>query len=186
MLSSDQVNIAGVAPMMIYDAKTEVDHHRGRRRLFQGARRRRLYRATTERLRIRRTVVPASPDVCLQALERFGTLRYSDVAARAIKYAAEGFPRHQVMLDYVTQYVDDLRHFEDNMAILMPGGEIPALGSKLVQTWHERFSSCATKRLRLGMIDEGLARVDAFYAGDIANGSSNINVKMTVCLAPKT
>ena len=171
----DQVNIAGVAPMMIYDAKTEelitiagvggwpksldvdafIERHNGEIPLG-----------------VRRTVVPASPDACLQALERFGTLRYRDVAARAIKYAAEGFPRHQVMLDYVAQYADDLRNFEDNMAILMPGGEVPALGSKLVQTDLARTLEFLCDEEATAGDDrlEGLARVRrAFYAGDIAN-----------------
>ena len=75
------------------------------------------------------------------------------------------------MLDYVAQYADDLRNFEDNMAILMPGGEVPALGSKLVQTDLARTLEFLCDEEATAGDDrlEGLARVSAFYAGDIAN-----------------
>ena len=84
-------------------------------------------------LGILRTVVPAAPDACLQALERWGTMSFRDVAARAIRCAQEGFLRHQVMIDFVRSYADDYRQFPDNMAIWLPGGAVPALGTRLVQ-----------------------------------------------------
>ncbi len=38
-----------------------------------------------------RTVVPAAPDAWISALRRHGTMRFADVAASAIRFAAEGF-----------------------------------------------------------------------------------------------
>ena len=133
---SDQVSVAGVAPMIVHladsgetwtiagvggwpralDADAFIAAHGG-----------------TIPLGVCRTVVPAAPDACLQALARWGTMRYRDVAARAVQYASKGFPRHQVMLDYVAQYADDFRHWPDNVDLWLPGGEVPALGSRLVQ-----------------------------------------------------
>jgi gamma-glutamyltranspeptidase/glutathione hydrolase len=171
---SDQVSIAGVAPMIVHladsnetwtiagvggwpralDMDAFIDAHGG-----------------AIPLGVRRTVVPAAPDACLQALERWGTMRYREVAARAVQYASRGFPRHQVMLDYVRQNADDFRHWPDNLDIWMPGGEVPALGSRLVQP-----DLGATLQF---LCDEEQAAGDdraagfeavrkAFYRGDIA------------------
>ena len=99
-------------------------------------------------------------------------MRYRDVAARAVRYASKGFPRHQVMLDYVGQYADDFRHWPDNVDLWLPGGEVPALGSRLVQA-----DLAATLQF---LCDEEQAAGDdraagfeavrnAFYRGDIAS-----------------
>ena len=48
-----------------------------------------------------RTVVPAAPDACVQALERWGTMCFADVARRAILCAEQGIARHEVMVDYI-------------------------------------------------------------------------------------
>jgi gamma-glutamyltranspeptidase/glutathione hydrolase len=171
---SDQVSIAGVAPMIIHladtgetwtiagvggwpqalDVEAFIDAHGG-----------------SIPLGVRRTVVPAAPDACLQALARWGTMRFRDVAARAVQYASKGFPRHQVMLDYVSQYADDYRHWPDNVDIWLPGGEVPALGDRLVQA-----DLAAT--LQFLCDEEQAVRDDraagfeavrkAFYRGDIA------------------
>jgi gamma-glutamyltranspeptidase/glutathione hydrolase len=171
---SDQVSIAGVAPMIVHladsgetwtiagvggwpralDVDGFIDTHGG-----------------AIPLGVRRTVVPAAPDACLQALSRWGTLRFRDVAARAVQYATKGFPRHQVMLDYVREYADDFRHWPANADIWLPGGEVPALGSQLVQA-----DLGATLQF---LCDEEQAAGDnraagfeavrkAFYRGDIA------------------
>ena len=41
---------------------------------------------------IERTVIPAAPDAWITALERFGTMSFSEVAAASIRIAAKGFP----------------------------------------------------------------------------------------------
>jgi gamma-glutamyltranspeptidase/glutathione hydrolase len=120
---------------------------------------------------ILRTVVPAAPDACLQALERWGTMSFRDVAARAIRCAEEGFLRHQVMIDYVRSYADDYRQFPDNMAIWLPGGAVPALGTRLVQADLARTLRFLCDEERAAGDDRmtGLAAVRrAFYRGDVA------------------
>ena len=172
---SDQVSVAGVAPMIVRLADTgevwtiagvggwpkalDVDRfiadHDG-----------------TIPLGVRRTVVPAAPDACLQALQRWGTLRYRDVAARAVQYASRGFPRHQVMLDYVAQYADDFRHWPDNVALWMPGGEVPALGSRFVQADLGATLQFLCDEEQAAGDDRaaGFRAVhDAFYRGDVAD-----------------
>ena len=172
---SEQVSVAGVAPMIIRLAETGevvtlagvggwpraldpdafIDRHQG-----------------NIPLGVRRTVVPAAPDACLQALERWGTMTFRDVAARAVRYASEGFARHPVMLDYVRRYADDMRHWPDNVAIWMPGGEVPAPSDRLVQADLGRVLQflCDEEGAAGGDRKAGIEAVRrAFYRGDIAS-----------------
>ena len=172
---SDQVSVAGVAPMIIRFAETgEIVTIAG----VGGWPRALDPDAFIERhggevpLGVRRTVVPAAPDACLQALERWGTMTFRDVAARAVRYASQGFPRHPVMLDYVRRYADDMRHWPENVAIWMPGGEVPAPGDRLVQADLGRVLQFLCDEERAAGDDRmaGLAAVRrAFYRGDVAS-----------------
>ena len=172
---SDQVSVAGVAPMIIRLAETgEIVTIAG----VGGWPRALDPDAFIERhggeipLGVRRTVVPAAPDACLQALERWGTMTFRDVAARAVRYASRGFPRHPVMLDYVRRYADDMRHWPENVAIWMPDGEVPAPGDRLVQADLGRVLQflCDEERAAGGDRMAGLAAVRrAFYRGDVAS-----------------
>ena len=172
---SDQVSVAGVAPMIVRLAGTgEVVTIAG----VGGWPRALDPDAFIERhggeipLGVRRTVVPAAPDACLQALERWGTMTFRDVAARAVRYASRGFPRHRVMIDYVRQYADGYRHWPENVAIWMPGGEVPAPGDRLVQADLGRTLQflCDEERAAGGDRPAGLAAVRrAFYRGDVAS-----------------
>ena len=172
---SDQVSVAGVAPMIVRLAETgEVVTIAG----VGGWPRALDVNAFIERhggeipLGVRRTVVPAAPDACIQALERWGTMTFRDVAARAVRYAREGFPRHPVMLDYVRRYADDFRHWPENVAIWMPGGAVPAPGARLVQADLGRALQflCDEERAAGDDRTAGLAAVrHAFYRGDIAS-----------------
>ena len=172
---SDQVSVAGVAPMIIRLAGTgEVVTIAG----VGGWPRALDPDAFIERhggevpLGVRRTVAPAAPDACLQALERWGTMTFRDVAARAVRYASRGFPRHPVMLDYVRRYADDMRHWPENTAIWMPGGEVPAPGDRLVQADLGRVLQFLCDEERAAGDDRmaGLAAVRrAFYRGDVAS-----------------
>lgn len=172
---SDQVSVAGVAPMIIRLADTgKVATIAG----VGGWPRALDPDAFIERhggeipLGVRRTVAPAAPDACLRALERWGTMTFRDVAARAVRYASRGFPRHPVMLDYVRRYADDLRHWPENVAIWMPDGEVPASGDRLVQTDLGRTLQFLCDEERAAGDDRmaGLAAVRrAFYRGDVAS-----------------
>ena len=172
---SDQVSVAGVAPMIIRLAETgEVVTIAG----VGGWPRALDTDAFIERHRglmplgVRRTVVPAAPDACLQALERWGTMTFRDVAARAVRYAFEGFARHPIMLDYVRRYAGDMRSWPENVAIWMPDGEVPAPGDRLVQADLGRVLQFLCDEERAAGDDRmgGLAAVRrAFYRGDVAS-----------------
>ena len=172
---SDQVSVAGVAPMIVRFAETgEIVTIAGVGGWPQAL----DPDAFIERhggvipLGVRRTVVPAAPDACLQALERWGTMTFRDVAARAVRYAAEGFPRHPVMLDYVRKHADEFLNWPENVAIWMPGGAVPAPGDRLVQADLGRTLQFLCDEERAAGDDRmaGLAAVRcAFYRGDIAS-----------------
>ena len=171
---SDQVSVAGVAPMIVRLAETgEIVTIAG----VGGWPRALDPDAFIERhggaipLGVRRTVVPAAPDACIQALERWGTMTFRDAAGRAVRYAREGFPRHQVMLDYVQKHADEFRKWPENVAIWMPGGAVPAPGERLVQADLGRTLQFLCDEERAAGDDRmaGLAAVRrAFYRGDIA------------------
>src|ERR1043166_4451715 len=98
------VNVAGVAPIIIYSAKDNKvvtipglgpwpkaiprdffkTNHGGK--IPQG---------------ILRTMVPAAPDAWITALERYGTMSFGAVAAPAIRFAREGFPVYPRMRDFI-------------------------------------------------------------------------------------
>ncbi len=174
VLYSDQVSVAGVAPMVIRSGDTgaivtitglgywprglDVDDY--------------ILRHDGQiPLGVRRTVVPAAPDACLQALERFGTMRFADVAGRATQYATDGFACHQLIVDYIGHYADDYCHFADNVNIWMPGNVVPEVGSNFTQPDLGRtLQFLCDEDLAAGDRAAGLAAVrHAFYRGDIAN-----------------
>ena len=175
VLQSDQVNIAGVAPMMIYLA-------RERRVLTISGLGPWPRAATIEKvagsagaempLGILRTVVPAAPDANVRALSSYGTMSFADVAASAIRFAAAGFPMHRLMSTYIAKHVDGYRRWPENRKIYLPDGRVPRPGETFVQSDlasllqhmadEERAASARGREVALE------AARSAFYKGDIA------------------
>src|ERR1700704_6247485 len=169
------VNVAGVAPIIIYSAADnrivtipglgtwpkaiERDHfkkhHAGR--IPQG---------------ILRTVVPAAPDAWITARERFGPMSFGDVAQSAIGFARDGFPVYPLMSEIITEHEAEYRMFPSNVALYLPQGRPPRAGEIFVQTklastiqYMVDQETAARHRGR----EAGLAAArDAFYRGDIA------------------
>src|SRR5207244_7338020 len=81
-----------------------------------------------------RTVVPAAPDAWIQALARYGTMTFGDVAGTAIRYAREGFTMHPVMAYYIEKNVETYRRWPQNAAIYLRGDRPPREGELFVQT----------------------------------------------------
>tara|TARA_R110000787_G_scaffold143488_1_gene257160 strand:+ start:49747 stop:51504 length:1758 start_codon:yes stop_codon:yes gene_type:complete len=174
VLHSDLVNFAGVAPIMIRLADSgetvtidglgvwpklaSVDYFE---REHGGA--------MPEGLA--RTVVPAAPAAWIEALIRYGTMSYGDVARFAASYAREGFPTYPVFAQFIADNENAYRRTAAGADIYLPGGRPPVVGDIFVQS-----DLAATIQY---MIDEeaaaggdriaGLrAARDAFYRGDIA------------------
>src|SRR3954453_4757423 len=130
------VNVAGVAPIIIYSASEnrvftipglgtwpkaiERDHFQKRHggKIPQG---------------ILRTVVPAAPDAWITALERFGTMSFADVAQSAIGFARDGFPVYPLMSEIITEHEAEYRAYPSNVALYLPHDRPPRVGEVFVQ-----------------------------------------------------
>jgi gamma-glutamyltranspeptidase/glutathione hydrolase len=175
VLQSDLVNVAGVAPIMIYVAKTrEVVTISG-----LGTWPRAItpdYFATHCGGRIPhgvlRTVVPAAIDAWVTALERFGTMSFGDCASAAIRFARDGFAMYPLMSDMIAMHVDDYRRWPSSAEIYLPGGRPPQPGELFVQRDLGRtlqFLADEEKTVSSRGRAAGLQAVrDAFYRGDVA------------------
>ncbi|MEE8434215.1 MAG: gamma-glutamyltransferase family protein [bacterium] len=175
VVESDQVNFAGVAPIMIYHAQSRQvvtlaglgtwpkaascaffnEHHDGE--IPEG---------------LLRTVVPAAPAAWILALTRYGTMRFADVAQAAIRLAGEGFPIHHLTAAEIARHEPFYRRWPHNAAIYLPHGRPPEPGELFVQEDLGRTlqyladaeSAAGTKGREAGL----QAVRDAFYRGDIA------------------
>lgn len=176
VLHSDLVNVAGVAPIILYRAaERDVVTISG-----LGT----WPRAVTPELfekrhgghipeGILRTVVPAAPDAWITALERFGTMSFGDCAAAAIRFARDGFPMYGLMSDMIAVHAADYARWPSSAAIYLPNGRPPRRGEIFVQAdlgrtlqyMADEEKSAAAKGRAAGL---GGAR-DAFYRGDIAH-----------------
>ena len=118
-----------------------------------------------------RTVVPAAPDAWITALRRHGTMRFAEVAASAIRFAAEGFSVYPLLERSIGSHEAEYRRWQSNTAIFLPNGRAPRSGEKFVQTDLARTIQFMADQDRAAGPDR-LAGLDAahhaFYRGDIA------------------
>jgi gamma-glutamyltranspeptidase / glutathione hydrolase len=175
VLQSDIVNVAGVAPIILYHAESRkvftvsglgpwpklvsptyfMDRHGGK--IPRG---------------LLRTVVPAAPDAWILALQRWGTMSFGAVAAAAVGFAKHGFAAHALLCETITTHRREYEEWPSNRAIYLPNGRPPAVGEVFVQ-------SDLAKSLQYMIDQEGAAQGKgrqagleaaraAFYSGDIA------------------
>ena len=175
VLQSDLVDVAGVAPIMIYladeqevvtiaglgpwpkalDPELFLREHGGK--IPKG---------------VLRTVVPAAPDAWITALRRYGTMSFSEVAAAAIRLARDGFPMYPLMAESLKRHEKDHRAWPSTAAIFLPNGRLPEPGEVFRQTdlaaslqyMADEERSAASRGREAGLE----AARDAFYRGDIA------------------
>jgi gamma-glutamyltranspeptidase/glutathione hydrolase len=175
VLQSDLVNVAGVAPILIYRAKERDVLTIGGLGTWPRA-------VTPDLFRKRhggripdgvlRTVVPAAPDAWITALEGHGTMRFGDCAAAAIRFASQGFPMYGLMADMIGMHAADYARWPSNAAIYLPNGAPPRPGEIFVQADLGRTlqymadeEKAASRNGRAAGLD---AARGAFYRGDIA------------------
>src|SRR5438309_10249064 len=137
VLQSDLVDVAGVAPIMIYLAdREEVVTIAGLGpwpkaldpQLFQREHGGKIPKG------VLRTVVPAAPDAWITALRRYGTMSFGEVAAAAIRLARDGFPMYPLMAESLKRHEADHRAWPSTAAIFLPNGRIPQTGELFRQT----------------------------------------------------
>jgi gamma-glutamyltranspeptidase/glutathione hydrolase len=175
VVQSDLVNVAGVAPILIYLAEPrEVVTIAGLgpwpRALDPGF----FLREHAGKIPVGvlRTVVPAAPDAWITALRRYGTMSFGEVAAAATRLARDGFPMYPLMAASLRRHADRHAGWPSSAAVYLPGGRPPEAGDIFRQTdlaaslqYMADEEKAASGRGR----DAGLAAArDAFYRGDIA------------------
>jgi gamma-glutamyltranspeptidase/glutathione hydrolase len=136
VVHSDMVQVAGVAPIMIYSAEhNEVTTISGLGYWPAAASLDQLVADHGSKipLGLKRTVIPAAPDAWIRALMRFGTRSFGEVADAAIRYARDGFPMHSVMRHYIEANQAGYRLWASNTEIYLPNGRVPTEGERFVQ-----------------------------------------------------
>src|SRR5438477_4205894 len=175
VLQSDLVDVAGVAPIMIYLAeKEEVVTIAGLGpwpkaldpQLFQREHGGKIPKG------VLRTVVPAAPDAWITALQRYGTMSFGEVAEAAIRLAREGFPMYPLMAASLKRHEERHRMWPSTAAVYVPNGRVPEAGEVFRQTdlaaslqYMADEERAAASRGREAGLE---AARDAFYRGDIA------------------
>ena len=175
VLQSDIVNVAGVAPIMIRMAGGEVFTIAGLGHWPAATDPERFVREFGGKIPdgVLRTVVPAAPDAWITALSRFGTMRFSEVAEAAIRFA-EGFPVYPLFADMIAERVAKYARWPSNAAIYLPGGRPPCVGEIFVQADLARTLRYMADE-ESAALGHGAGRAEgleaarsAFYRGDIA------------------
>ena len=175
VVHSEYVNIAGVAPIMIYSVETRsVETISGLGTwpaamspdLFQ-----REYGGEIPE-GILRTVVPAAPCAWISALQRHGTISFGEAAAQAIDFASQGFVMYPFMASILAAHEADYARWPSSAEIYLPGGAPPRAGDLFVQrdlaaslSYMANEERAAAGKGRLAGLE---AARDAFYRGDIA------------------
>jgi len=178
VVQSEYVSIAGVAPIILYHAETQRLHTIAGLGWWPRATRAEVFQQEHGGqipVGVLRTVVPAAPDAWITALERWGTMGFADVAAPAIRLAADGFPCDALKSEIIAHYAPSYRRWAENAAIYLPGGQPPRPGERFrqadlgrtLQFMADQDRAAAAKGGRAA----GLAAArDSFYRGDIAAG----------------
>ena len=137
VVQSEFVNIAGVAPIVIYLAES------GRVVTVSGLgpwpKAATLELFLTEHdgkipAGLRRTVVPAAPDAWCTALERWGTMSFADAIAPAMEHARRGFPVSAFSAYQMGANADKYRRWPTSIALYLREGRAYRLGEVLVQS----------------------------------------------------
>jgi gamma-glutamyltranspeptidase/glutathione hydrolase len=175
VLQPDIVSVAGVAPIMLYEAASRrITTISGLGWWPKAADPEYFRRQYGGRIPdgLRRTVVPAAPDAWLTALERFGTMSFGDVAAAAISFARGGFAMYPLLADMIALHESDYTRWPSNATIYLPGGHPPRTGELFCQTDLAATLTFMVEEERAHLASGRVAGLNAarnaFYNGDIA------------------
>ena len=174
VVHSDLVNVAGVAPIILYSAQTgQVETISGLGTWPAAVTPDLFVREHGGRIPpgVLRSVVPAAPDAWITALERHGTMTFGAVAEASIRLARDGFVMYPLMASIIANKADAYSRWPSNAAIYLPGGRPPSVGDLFVQADLGRSLQYMADEERAAGDDRlaGLAAARAaFYRGDIA------------------
>ena len=78
-------------------------------------------------------MTPAAIDAWCQALWRYGTLRFGDVAEAALELASGGFATHRLLAETVAEDEDLYASWESSRAVFLARGGPPRVGDPFIQ-----------------------------------------------------
>jgi gamma-glutamyltranspeptidase/glutathione hydrolase len=174
VLCASEVNIAGVAPIMIRTGGGELRTIAGLGHwpadipadLFL-----RDHGGTIPD-GILNTVVPAAPDAWITALRDYGTMSFSDVSAEAISFARDGFAADEHLAGQVAAAAADYRRWPSSAEVFLPGGKPLEVGQRFVQTdlaaTLQYMADAERAEARRGRVAGLEAARAAFYCGEVA------------------
>ena len=175
VVHSEYVNIAGVAPIMIYSVETRSVETISGLGTWPAAMSPDLFQREYDGEipeGILRTVVPAAPCAWISALQRYGTISFAEAAAQAIDFAAQGFVMYPFMASILAAHEADYARWPSSAEIYLPGGAPPRAGDVFVQrdlaaslSYMANEERAAVGKGRVAGLE---AARDAFYRGDIA------------------
>ena len=175
VVHSQYVNVAGVAPIVVYLAEQKrVETISGLGVWPRAATSDTFVREHGGRIPhgVLRTVVPSAPDAWITALERFGTMTFAEVSAAAIDFAGRGFVMYPHMAEIVAAHAQEYARWPSSAAIYLPGGQPPRVGELFVQAdlaASLQYMADEERAAASGGRGAGLeAARRAFYRGDIA------------------
>ncbi|EPG72882.1 gamma-glutamyltranspeptidase [Leptospira fainei serovar Hurstbridge str. BUT 6] len=98
----EEASFPGVAPLLYFNAQTgKVESYIGAGKAPAKATieyfKSRGYK-TVPTLKYSSQLIPASPDVIISLLKKYGTMSFSEISEPAVRIAEEGFPVHKILL----------------------------------------------------------------------------------------
>ncbi|MEQ5858358.1 gamma-glutamyltransferase [Halomonas sp. EF61] len=174
VVQPDLVSIAGVAPIIMFDAQTgEVTSQDGVGGWPAAADVEAMHRDHGDHVPegILRTVIPAAPASWIKALADKGTMGFGEVAQDALAAARDGFEVYPLFADFVTSRVEKYARFASTAEVFLPGGKPPQVGERFVQrdlAWTLEQMIEAEAASPGGRLAGLAAARAAFYEGPIA------------------
>ncbi|MDA1099027.1 MAG: gamma-glutamyltransferase [Proteobacteria bacterium] len=174
VVQSELVGVAGVAPIIIYLAEEDrVVTISGLGTWPQAADPAFFAREYPDSVPegILRCIVPAAPAAWIMALERYGSMRFGDVAAASIRLARDGFAMYALMAELLAGKAEKYARWPANAEIYLPGGRSPQVGDVFRQEDLGRslqYMADCEAGAGGGRVAGLRAARDAFYKGDIA------------------
>ena len=170
----DMVSVAGVAPILVHVARTgetwQVSGVGPYPRASSAAWFRERHNGQIPP-GLARTVVPASPDSWLTALERWGTMSFADVATAATEHAERGFAVSQFTAYQMGTNADKYRRWPSSTSLYLRDNRALRMGEVLVQReLGETLRRMARAEANAGAGREAGIRAarDEFYRGETA------------------
>ena len=170
----DMVSVAGVAPIIVHVSRTGETWEVSGVGPYPRA-------STLEFFRERhgnqiapglaRTVVPAAPAAWGEALARWGTMSFADVAAPSIEHAERGFPVSAFSAYQMGANAEKYRRWPSSEKLYLRDGRAYRMGERLVLSeLAETLRRMARAEAKAGGSREAgiRAAVDEFYRGETA------------------